>query len=301
MKLLVATDSSTSSSGECRSIVSMTTIRSVSVVIPAHNPRLEWLDDAVNSAVEQEPAPMEVLIVDDGSDIPVEVDHPLVRVIRQENSGVAAARNRGVSEAQGEYIALLDQDDIWLPGKLAAQLEMFEGTRVGLCSAAFEELRGEGLVPGWGGAPDSYRTLLRGNCIAASTVMLRRQTLLDVGGFPPDLAMVDDWDTWLRVLRVSQARHVATPLVRYRVHAANASRNYRAMFLGSVRVLWRHRAAFPIAGLRRVGQIYGAQAFDAFKEDRSPADFVWAMALWPDYMARQIRRQVLKVVRHRVT
>lgn len=114
-------------------------------------------------------------------------------------------------------------------------------------------------------------------------------------------SLVDDWDTWLRILRVSQARHVPVPLMLYRVHASNASRSYRAMFLGSVRVLWRHRAAFPVAGLRRMGQIYGAQAFEAYRQNRRPADLVWAGVLWPDHVARQLVRRARRLGRTRGT
>lgn len=264
----------------------------VSVVIPAYNPRSDWLAEAIASAVNQDPAPIEILVVDDGSDVAVSCDRSLVRVIRQANAGVASARNHGVREAGGEFVAFLDQDDCWLPGKLAAQLEVMSN-EVGLCSTAFVQVRGERILPGWGGPAGSYSDLVRGNSVAASTVLVRRNTLLDVGGFPIDLPMVDDWDTWLRILRSSEARHVPVPLMRYRVHSDNASRSYGAMYLGSARVLWRHRHARwnAVRGLARMGQIYGSQAFDAFRESKHPRDLTWALLLRPRYVFGQALRR----------
>ena len=74
----------------------------------------------------------------------------------------------------------------------------------------------------------------------------------------------------------------------------------RAMWEGAVRVLWRHRSALPVRGVVRVGQIYGAQAFDAFRATRRPSHLAWASALWPDYVARQVWRQVSSATRARL-
>src|SRR5262245_26303833 len=100
----------------------------VSVVIPSYN-RAYCITKSVDSALGQTHTNVEVLIVDDGSkDNTAEVvekaygSEPRVRYLRQENQGVAAARNYGLREARGDFIALLDSDDLWLPWKLEAQL-----------------------------------------------------------------------------------------------------------------------------------------------------------------------------------
>lgn len=267
---------------------------SVSVVIPAYNPQPEWLAEAISSAVEQVPSPLEVLVVDDGSVVPVAYDHPLVRVVRQDNAGVSAARNHGIREARGEHIAFLDADDVWLPGKLAAQLgAMTEG--VGVCSCDFEALEPDGTTrPGWGGHGGDYRRLLGGNSIHTSCAVVRRDLLLQVGCFDESLTHSEEWGTWLDIACVARLEHVPQVLARYRVHDEGASRNYRAMWAGAARVLWRHRRAVPIRGLRRIGQVYGGQAFDAFRAARRPSDLAWATALSPGLVVRSVLRHGAK-------
>ncbi len=109
----------------------MSTTPTVSVVIPSYN-RAGWLPAAVGSVLAQTHPATEILIVDDGStDNSAEVCAAFpapVRYIRQQNAGVSAARNRGMREATGEFIALLDSDDLWLPEKLAVQLALHAGS-----------------------------------------------------------------------------------------------------------------------------------------------------------------------------
>ena len=97
----------------------------VSVVIPTYN-RARWLRDAIRSALQQTHRPLEVLVVDDGSTddtgrLCADMGPP-VRHILQEHSGAAVARNRGLEEARGEYVAFLDSDDLWQPRKLEVHL-----------------------------------------------------------------------------------------------------------------------------------------------------------------------------------
>lgn len=267
---------------------------SVTVIIPTYNPDPSWLQEAVDSAVAQEPAPLEVLVIDDGSSEPVAVaPHPLVRVVRQQNGGVAAARNHGLALARGDFVAFLDHDDRWLPGKLAAQLERL-APGVGLCSTAFDLLADGTRSPGWGGPATDYRHLLSGNPIGASTVVVRRDVLKTVGGFTPGIAGAEDWEAWLRVARVSLLEHVPEPLVLYRVHEHMVSGDYRQMWRGSMRVLWLHRRALPVRGARRMGVIYGAQAFDAYRTSRALAHLLWAVCLAPDFVAGEAARLVAR-------
>ena len=266
-------------------------MQSVSVVIPAYNPGL-FLAEAVESAVTQVPAPLEVLVVDDGSTLPLPIPgHPLVRVIRQDNAGVSAARNRGIREAQGDLVAFLDADDVWYPGKLAAQVALMR-PEVGLCSCDFDVIEPMGKRDGWGGHGGDYRQLLRGNSIHTSGAIARRSLLLDVGCFDEALTHSEEWGTWLSIARRSELEHASGVYVGYRLHDQNASKDYRRMWRGAMKVLWQHRGTEARPGVRRVGQIYGSQAFEAFRATRKPSHLLWAFALWPDYVLREVWRHV---------
>lgn len=264
-------------------------MESVSVVIPAHNPG-RFLRDAVESAVAQDPAPLEVIVVDDGSTEPIDVpDHSLVRLIRQPKGGPSNARNRGIREARGDLIAFLDADDVWYAGKLAAQVPLMR-PEVGICSCDFDVIESTGKRAGWGGNGGNYEQLLRGNSLHTSGVVARRRLLLAVGCFDETLTHSEEWGTWLDIARLSELEHADGVYVGYRLHGRNASRDYRRMWRGAVRVLWRHRGWNALAGLRRVGQIYGSQAFDAFRATRNPSHLLWAFVLWPAYVLRQVFR-----------
>lgn len=272
---------------------------SVSVVIPAYNPRAGWLAEAVESALEQVPAPAEVIVVDDGSDEPVVLpEHWPVHVVRQENTGVAGARNRGLASAKSEFVAFLDQDDVWYPGKLAAQLDRM-APEVGLCSTGSDIIRDGERVPGSAGGPGvlDYGELLHSNRITASSVLVRREALVAAGGFPRGIRLADDWAAWLAIARGHRVEHVPEVLVGYRQHGSNASGDYVTMWVATLKVLAGQRTVRALPGLRATGRIHGAQAFDAFRRDRRPADLGWAIVMWPDYVARQVARQVASRLR----
>ncbi|MCF8112160.1 MAG: glycosyltransferase family 2 protein, partial [Desulfobacteraceae bacterium] len=101
----------------------------ISVVIPVYN-RGAWIAEAVDSVLSQDYEPLELIVVDDGSnDATGEILSSYgsrIRVISQANAGVSAARNRGAAEAAGDWIAFLDSDDYWLSGKLSAQTAFFK-------------------------------------------------------------------------------------------------------------------------------------------------------------------------------
>lgn len=266
-------------------------MQTVSVVIPAYNPG-PYLAEAVESALSQTPAPLEIIVVDDGSTEPLDVpDHPRVRVIRQVNAGVSASRNRGIRESTGDLVAFLDADDVWYPGKLAAQVALMR-PEVGLCSCDFDVIEADGRREGWGGHGGNYRQLLRGNSIHTSGAVARRSLLVDVGCFDESLTHSEEWGTWLAIARRSELEHAAGVYVGYRLHGRNASADYKRMWRGAMKVLWQHRGVGALPGVRRVGQIYGSQAFDAFRSTRRPSHFVWAFALWPDYVIRSTWRSI---------
>lgn len=210
---------------------------SVSVVIPTYN-RAGVLGEAVTSALHQTAAPLEVVVVDDGStdDTPsVCRRYPVVYRRIDNSGGPARPRNVGIRVARGSVIAFLDADDVWLPHKLEAQVAKLQHPDVGLVYAdmeIWEEGRrheetffaqatpreGDVLVP-----------LLAGNFVPTSTVLVRRRLVEEVGGFDehPELHGVEDYHLWLRLAaRSVRFAFVPHPLARYReVHGSLGDMN----------------------------------------------------------------------------
>jgi glycosyltransferase involved in cell wall biosynthesis len=182
----------------------------VSVVIPTRN-RWELLSTgALPSALAQQDVDVEVHVIDEGScdATRAELAHqndPRVHVIRHDQPrGVAQARNAGIAAARGEWVAFLDDDDIWAPQKLRRQLDTAEpedADFVYAASAALDERR-RFLYSLRIGNPDDLATeLLRRNVITAgsSNVIARTDVLRRLGGFDERLSQLADWDLWLRL------------------------------------------------------------------------------------------------------
>jgi glycosyltransferase involved in cell wall biosynthesis len=179
----------------------------VSVVIPTYN-RWPILRDALESVRAQTCEDFEVIIVDDGStdETATELGRMggAVRLIAQTRRGVAAARNRGVSAAEGRYLAFLDSDDLWLPNKLAVQLAfMNEHPEVAICQT--EEIwirRGARVNPKARHRKphgDIFKRSLELCLVSPSAVMMTRELFLESGGFDENLPVCEDYDLWLRI------------------------------------------------------------------------------------------------------
>ncbi|WP_437202471.1 glycosyltransferase family 2 protein [Planctomicrobium sp. SH664] len=174
----------------------------ISVVIPAYNAE-KTLARTLDSVLAQTLPPVEILVVDDGSrdQTPALVESyaPRVRLIRQANAGPSAARNHGIREAQGDWIALLDSDDAWLPGKLERQAQEL-GPDVALvhCYSLDEEHRFEGTL--------NFDRLWKHNHVGTSTVLMNKQLFTEVGGFVEDRLFIgaEDYNLWLRMAATGQ-------------------------------------------------------------------------------------------------
>ncbi|MDT7809637.1 MAG: hypothetical protein QOJ70_3450 [Acidobacteriota bacterium] len=195
--------------------------RSVSVVIPTYN-LAPLLSGAVASARAQEWPELEIIVVDDGStDETPEVIGRLaaegdLRWFRQENAGAAVARNRGISEARGEWVAFLDADDFWLPGKLAAQFEELERRPSAVFSYTDVTLRSASGSESDLACGTTERSLLpqmlAGNMFATPTALVRRACFDEVGLFDARLRTGEDWDMWLRLAAHFECVRVARSL-----------------------------------------------------------------------------------------
>ena len=218
----------------------------ISVVIPTYNSG-HLLVQAVDSVLAQTVAPAEIIVVDDGStDDTRERLRPYSRVVRhvfQENQGVSAARNCGVCAARGELVAFLDADDVWHPRKLELQTRVFvEDPGLGLLgtgtfdwpAAAFPE--GGPDQPG-PVVPVTWRQLAVKNYLSTSSVVARRNLLIQAGPFDTRLQGPEDRDLWLRVAEIARIANLDRPLT-----------GYRAMVPGSL----SKRAATCQAGMLRI-------------------------------------------------
>ena len=201
----------------------------VTVVIPTRN-RRTVLMRTLASALAQEDVDVEVVVVDDGSsdgsDAAVrELEDPRVRVVRRDSAtGVAAARNAGITAARGEWVAFLDDDDLWSPHKLRRQLDAARGADFAYTAAVFVT---PGLAPiRVRSAPDPAELLERfpyTNPVAAggSTVIARTELLRRLGGFDERLFQLCDWDLWWRLAEAGSGAACDEPLVAYVIHSGS--------------------------------------------------------------------------------
>jgi glycosyltransferase involved in cell wall biosynthesis len=184
----------------------------ISVVIPTYN-RKELLSRAVDSALRQEGVDLEILIVDDGStdgtrEVWAASSDSRIRLIPEEHHGACHARNRGMEEARGDYIAFLDSDDSWQPGKLRKQLDYLEKTQADAVFCAFRHWQPDGSsvrIPGPDLAPGRIvkKQLLSTNLISTQTILGRADCLRRVG-FDERFPRMQDWDFALRLTESCQ-------------------------------------------------------------------------------------------------
>jgi glycosyltransferase involved in cell wall biosynthesis len=227
----------------------------VSVVIPTYN-SAHYATTAVESVLAQTFTDTEIIVIDDGSTDETESAMgrfgPPVRYIKQANHGVASARNRGIAESRGRYIAFLDADDTWCPDKLEHQIEALAanpGYRA--CFSAFTRVD-RNLVPQSvmrreQGNAKLEDLLLHGNVIGSICTVIAERALFDHAGvFDPKLSQCADWDMWVRLAALTDFLYLDEPLVTYRQHDNNMSREPSLLERDSVRVLVK---AFAMAQL----------------------------------------------------
>jgi len=170
----------------------------VTMVIPVFNGE-RTLARAIESALAQLYEPLEVLVVDDGStDASGEIagSFERVRYVHQQNCGPSAARNRGLAEARGEYVAFLDADDEALPERMSLQVGyLLKHPEVG-CTLARQEVADGGAPPEWIGRDPTFGDLAG---IPLMTLVARCSTLLELGGFDESLRIAEDRDLLVRM------------------------------------------------------------------------------------------------------
>lgn len=236
----------------------------LSVIIPCYNAE-RYIVATIDSVLAQKHPDLEIIVVDDGSSDDsvalVRDRFPSVLVVEQANQGVAAARNHGIALARGDYIAFVDADDIWLPGKLQAQFDAMRATPTcrmsytawhvwpcdaptpsAACLAELDASAGDRAR--WAGPSGwIYPQLLLDCVVWTSTVLVERALLAETGGFDPTLRVGEDYDLWLRASRLTPIVRVARPYALYRMHPKSITRstptdNYRATVINRALAQW---------------------------------------------------------------
>ena len=236
----------------------------VSVVIPVKN-GWPFLDEAIGSVLSQDFRDFELILVDDGSRDDNYDRFSLlddrIRVFHLTGEGVSKARNLGLQHARGRFIAFLDADDVWFPGKLTAQVRYLEShphvwvVFGGFCkwvaapdgvfpAAASLAKDCSGIVDaspersGW-----LYTRLLGGLLVGMNTAVIRREVYESIGGFNESMRQGEDYDFWLKASRLAEMHSLAGNVALYRIHSASAmhrhsTQNHLATLLVAARVRW---------------------------------------------------------------
>jgi GT2 family glycosyltransferase len=255
-------------------------VNRVSVVVPTYN-RAELLKQTLRSIQSQTLQPLEVIVLDDGStDHTAQVCAELgnsIRYIRQENRGLAAARNAGIQAATGEWIAFCDSDDLWTPDKLAVQLDVLERTGAGWSITDFGLIDSDGVaIAGEGGfqksfpavsesgvsaerylrewlerrevrsgdvtivayTGDAYGMLFLGNVALPSSAIVARNVIDRVGVFDETFRVAEETQFFHRVASQADVAVVMQPLCKYRVgHASIIAGDQEPLIRNAIRSL----------------------------------------------------------------
>lgn len=213
----------------------------VSVVVPSYN-RGEYISETIESILAQTFTDFELIFIDDGSTddsaaiVQAFIDKdPRVKYFKQKNSERAVARSYGMSLAEGEYICLVDSDDIWYSHKLAKQIIVMDADPELVCSYAAVDridMQSNPVKPakrqleGYSG--NIYEELLKRNFIPSVTPMIRKKYIEMIGAQNTEFIPYEDWDFWLRLARIGKFEHIAEPLGCYRLHLGQSVQNVKA-------------------------------------------------------------------------
>jgi glycosyltransferase involved in cell wall biosynthesis len=200
----------------------------VSVIIPTYN-SARFIGEALQSVFDQTLKDYELIVVDDGSTDPtkqvIERYGNKIRYVFQQQGGPAKARNRGIGDSLGRYIAFLDADDVWLPLKLEKQVCTFHRcpelamvftensifNESGVCRTSLG--KGERLMKG-----DVVKNIFLHSGVVTSTVMVRSEIFDKIGLFEEELRLAEDDNMWVRIAANCEIALINEPLVRYRIH-----------------------------------------------------------------------------------
>ncbi len=205
----------------------------VSVVIPTYN-RKHTLTRAIESILTQTIKPLEIIIVDDGSDDGtrewIKEEYPFIQYLNQNNSGVSASRNRGIFSANGNWIAFLDSDDEWIPEKLERQLSILRSDKEAVFCHTNEIWIRNGTRVNQMKKHEKYGGYIFEKCldmcrISPSSSIIKKEVFDHIGYFDESLIVCEDYDLWLRIAAHYKVLFLDQPLIKkYGGHVDQLSR-----------------------------------------------------------------------------
>ncbi len=277
----------------------------------------------MQSVIEQNFQDWELIVVDDGS--PEDISYidsldPRVRLVHQKNGGQSIARNAGIANSTGEYVAFLDQDDLWKPTKLERQVEAMQGDEeAALCHTQFDFIDESGDYKGQGfGRHQTYHDLLEGSGICgASTVMVRRAALQKMGLFDFFSQPAEDYDVWLRLMYSEKMIFVPSCEASYRKHSFNQTIAYRRTYDCIFNIIGKHllmaknkgdleSVVAARKGLKGIKGTFASQAYDQSRESLRQSKyhdflnhFSFAVQHSPHHVLSSVFLKVAKSVRRK--
>ncbi|MES1228200.1 MAG: glycosyltransferase, partial [Armatimonadota bacterium] len=212
----------------------------VSILLTCYN-HLEYLQEALDGVTSQTFTDWEIIAIDDGSKDGTREwlsasSVPMTRIFNEKNLGSYGSLNKALAAATGDYIAVLNDDDVWLPRKLELQVEAMESsTRVGLVHTFGKFIDGQsspvldpkplGFTFPRTGNGDVLASLVHYNKVINSSALVRREAFEKVGDWDAAFYGCGDWHLWLRIAREYEVRYIDEELTLYRVHETNACRD----------------------------------------------------------------------------
>lgn len=232
----------------------------ISVILATYNGS-RYIREAIVSVLSQDYSNLELIIIDDAStdkevgkivEIYKQQDHRIVSMRNEKNMERSWSKNFWVQYARGEYIAFIDDDDIWEKDKLSKQVQVFAHHKDIGIAGTFAQFIDESVKFLWETThlktepEDIKKTILLTNQFIHSSILIRKSVFDQVWGFPIDMNLCEDYDLWLRVISISEGVNISEFLVKYRVRSSSTtSKNIYRMKYYSLLLTWRYRTYFP--------------------------------------------------------
>lgn len=250
----------------------------VSVILTVFNGE-RFLKSAIESVLNQTYQEFELIVINDGSCDSSEAivlsysqTRGRIRYFSIKNGGVSRARNYGINIAQGEFIAFIDQDDIWLPNKLEQQVKILKDCRdIGLVSCYLNYIDSAGSLIGVSkflnsGYYNREKLLISNSFGPPSSVMIRKDCIGFDFWFDETLSGPEDRDFWFRASAHCKCFLMKDSLVCYRMHANNAHKNIKSMMVNQQKFIKKHSKSFTIFSLlRSISFVYLDAAREYYK------------------------------------